>query len=89
MAQAEKRNASNKSNIFFQTEAPEVSRLQVLVKEPEKKKDESQSLKKKLRKIFSKVSLNAKITEEVKCINDVKAKLDTKLLGYRNNLINF
>jgi len=89
MAQAEKRNPSIDNHIFIQLQAPEVLRPQVLVKEAAMEKDESQSIKKKLRKMFSKVNLNVKITEEVKSINDVKTNLDTRILAYRNNQFKF
>jgi len=89
MAQAEKRNASNDNHILIQLQAPEAPAPQVLVKEAAMEKLESQSIKKKLKKVFNKVNLNAKITEEVKCINAVKANLDAKLLAYRNNQIIF
>ncbi len=89
MAQAEEKSASIDSQVLFQTEAPEEPVPQVLVKEPRRKKAESHSIKKKLKKMFIKISLNAKITEEVKCINDVKANLDTKILAYRNSFFNF
>ena len=85
MAQAEEKSASIDSQVLFQTLAPEAARPQVLVKEPEQKKVESRSIKKKLRKVLN----NAKFTEEVKCINNVKAKLDTRMSGYRNSFINF
>ena len=89
MAQAEKRSASKDNHILIQLQAPEVVKPQVLVKEPVLDKLESQSIKKKLRKVFKNVKLNARITEEAKCINDVKARLDAKMLGYRNNFFNF
>jgi hypothetical protein len=85
MAQAEEKSASIDSQVLFQTLAPEVARPQVLVKEPEQKKVESRSIKINLRKLFN----NARITEEVKCINNVKVKLDARMLGYRNSFINF
>ena len=87
--QAEEKSASIDSQVPFQLQAPEVLRPQVLVKETAMEKDESQSIKKKLKKLFNKVILNAKITEEVKCINVVNANLDTRILAYRNNIINF
>ena len=89
MAQAEEKSASIDSQVLFQLQAPEVLKPQVLVKEPSMKKDESQSIKKKLKKVFEKVKLNAKITEEVKCINDAKAQNDARMMGYRNGLYNF
>jgi len=89
MAQAEKRNTSNDNHILIQLQAPEALKPQVLVNEPVLDKLESQSIKKKLRKVFKNVKLNARITEEVKCINDVKANLDTKILAYKNSFINF
>ncbi|MFX0076673.1 MAG: hypothetical protein ACFE96_14615 [Candidatus Hermodarchaeota archaeon] len=89
MAQAEEKSASIDSQVPFQLQAPEVLRPQVLVKEAALEKDESQSIKKKLKKVFEKVKLNSKITEEVKCINDVKAQNDTRMMGYRNGLYNF
>ena len=92
MAQAEEKRASIDSQVLFQLQAPEVLKPQVLVKEAMMEKDESQSdkkeHKKKLRKLFSKISLNAKITEEVKCINNVKANLDTNILAYGNYRLN-
>ena len=87
--QCEEKCASIDNDIHFQLQAPEVLKPQVLVKESVLEKDESQSIKKKLRKVFNKVKLNAKITEEVKCINAVNANLDAKILAYRNNLIKF
>ena len=89
MAQAEKRNACNDNHILINLQAPECSPPQVLDKEVALEKLDSQSIKKKLKKMFSKVNLNAKITEEVKSINAAKANLDAKILTYRNNLINF
>ena len=92
MAQAEERKASIGNQVLFQTQAPEVLEPQVQVAETARKierEEESQSIKKKLRKVFSKVNLNAKITEEVKCINDVKANLDAKTLAYGNYRLNF
>ncbi len=86
---AEEKSASIDSKVLFQHQAPEVLRPQVLVKEAALEKFESQSIKKKLRKVFNKVKFNAKITEEVKCINAVNANLDTRILAYRNNLVNF
>ncbi len=87
--QAEEKTATIDTQVLFQLQAPEVLKPQVLVKEAAIEKVESQSIKKKLRKVFNKVKLNAKITEEVKCINAVKANLDAKILAYRNNLIKF
>jgi len=87
--QAKEKSASIDSQVPFQLQAPEVLRPQVLVRKATIEKLESQSIKKKLRKVFNKVNLNAKITEEVKCINAVNANLDTRILAYRNNLINF
>ncbi len=87
--QAEEKSASIDSQVPFQLQAPEVLRPQVLVRKAAIEKLESQSIKKKLKKLFNKVKLNAKITEEVKCINVVNANLDTRILAYRNNLINF
>ena len=92
MAQAEEKRASIDSQVLFQFQAPEVLGPQVLVKEAamdKRMKDESQSISKKLRKLFNKPNLNARITEEVKCINDVKANLDTKILAYGNYRLNF
>jgi len=66
-----------------------VLKPQVLVKEAAIEKLESQSITKKLKKMFNKVKLNAKITEEVKYINEVNVNLDAKILAYRNNLINY
>ena len=86
---AEEKSASIDSQVPFQLQAPEGLTPQVLVKEAALEKLESQSIKKKLRKAFNKVKFNAKFTEEVKCINAVKVKLDVKMLGYRNNFINF
>ena len=86
---AEEKSASIDSQVLFQLQAPEGLTPQVLVKGAAIEKDKSQSIKKKLKKVFNKVKLNAKITEEVKCINAVNANIDTKMLGYRNNLINF
>ena len=87
--QAEEKTATIDSQVLFQLQAPEVLKPQVLVKEAALEKLESQSIKKKLRKVFNKVKLNAKITEEVKYINAVNANLDAKILAYRNNLIKF
>ncbi|MBY8987508.1 MAG: hypothetical protein KGD61_03560 [Candidatus Lokiarchaeota archaeon] len=89
MAQAEEKTATIDSQVLFQPQAPEVLKPQVLVKEADMEKQESQLNKKKLRKMFNKVKLNTKITEEVKCINDVKVNLDAKILAYRNNLIKY
>ncbi len=86
MAQAEKRNTSNDNHILIQLQAPEVLKPQVLVNEPVLDKLESQSIKKKLRKVFKNVKLNARITEEAKCINDVKARLDAKIYTHRTSL---
>ena len=87
--QSEEKTATIDSQVLFQLQAPEVLKPQVLVKEASIENLESQSIKKKLRKVFNKVKLNAKITEEVKCINVVNANLDAKILAYRNNLIKF
>ncbi len=87
--QAEEKSASIDSQVPFPLQAPEGLTPQVLVKETAIEKVESQSIKKKLRKVFNKVKLNAKITEEAKCINAVNANVDTRILAYRNNLINF
>jgi len=87
--QAEEKSASIDSQVPFQLQAPEVLRPQVLVKETAMEKDESQSIKKKLKKVFNKVKFNVKITDEFKSINVVKANLDTRVLAYRNNQINF
>ena len=86
--QCEEKCASIDSKIHFQLHPPEVLKPQVLVKEPALEKGESRSIKKKLMKMFSKVNLNVKITEEVKYINDVKARNDTKMMGYRTGLMN-
>ena len=88
MAQCEEKCASIDSKIHFQLQAPEVLKPQVLVKEPDLEKGESHSIKKKRMKLFHKVHLNAKITEEVKCINDVKARNDTRMMGHRFGLMN-
>jgi len=87
--QAEEKSASIDSQVPFQLQAPEGLTPQVLVKEAVMKKDESQSIKKKLKKVFNKVKFNAKITKEIKNINIVNANIDTRILAYRNNLINF
>jgi len=87
--QPEEKTATIDSQVLFQLQAPEVLKPQVLVKEASIENLESQSIKKKLRKVFTKVKLNAKITEEVKCINALNANLDVKILAYRNNLIKF
>ena len=87
--QSEEKTATIDSQVLFQLQAPEVLKPQVLVKVASIENLESQSIKKKLRKVFNKVKLNAKITEEVKCINAVNANLDAKILAYRNNLIKF
>jgi len=84
MAQAEEKSASIDSQVLFQTLAPEAAIPQVLIKEPEQKKVET-STKKKLRKVLN----NAKFTEELKCINTLKAKLDARMLNYRNSFMNF
>ena len=89
MAQAEEKSASIDSQVLFQTLAPEAAIPQVLIKEPEQKKLESRTIKKKLSKAFRNIKLNVKITEEVKCINNVKAKLDARILNYRNSFMNF
>jgi len=87
--QAEEKSASIDSQVPFQLQAPEGLTPQVLVKEAAMEKDESQSIKKKLKKVFNKVKFNAKITKEIKNINIVNANIDTRILAYRNNLINF
>lgn len=87
MAQAEEKQASMSSQIHFQIQAPEVLEPQVLVKGPEElemEKEISPIISKKLRKLFDKVKLNAKITEEVKYIDCMKADLDRKI--YRNSI---
>jgi hypothetical protein len=88
MAQAEEKSASIDSQVLFQLQAPEVLKPQVLVKEAAIKKADSQSIKKKLKKVFEKVKLNAKITEEIKCINDVKVQNDSRMMDYKNGLYN-
>ena len=87
--QSEEKTATIDSQVLFQLQAPEVLKPQVLDKEASIENLESQSITKKLKKVFNKVKLNAKITEEVKCINAVNANLDAKILAYRNNLIKF
>jgi hypothetical protein len=82
MAQAEEKSASIDNEILFQTQAPEVVGPQVLVQEFEVEASKSRS---KIKKLFN----NVRITQEVKCINDVKSRIDTKMIGYRNSLINF
>ena len=82
MAQAEEKSASIDSQILFQTAAPEVVGPQVLVPGSEAEKPESRL---KFKKLFT----NARITEEIKCINEVKARLDAKMLSYRNSFINY
>jgi len=95
MAQTLEKKTISKNHLEFevpssvQTQAPEVMKPQVQVTKAIMEKEESLSIKKKLRKVFKKVKLNAKITQEVKCINAVKANVDTRLLGYRNNFVNF
>jgi len=95
MAQTTEKRTTSKNHLEFnvpslvQTQAPEVLMPQVQVIKASLEQDESQSIKKKLRKVFNKIKLNAKITQEVKCINALKANVDTRILGYRNNLINF
>ncbi len=88
MAQAEEKCATANSHILIQLQAPEVLKPQVLVTEVALEEEESRSFKKKLMKMFSKVNLNSKITEEVKYINDVKVRNDTKMMGYRTGLMN-
>jgi len=83
MAQAEKRNASNDNHILIQLQAPEVATPQVLVEEPELERGKSRSEEKKLRKKLS------KIFSKGKSIDDVKAKIDTKVMSYRNYQVNF
>ena len=87
MAQAEEKRASIDSQVLFQLQAPEVPTPQVLVTEAAMEKKKSQTISKKLRKLFKKAYLNARITEEVKCIKAVKANVDTSL--YRNYRTNF
>ena len=87
MAQAEEKRASIDSQVLFQLQAPEVPTPQVLVTEAAMEKKESQTISKKLRKLFKKANLNARITEEVKCIKAVKANVDASL--YRNYRTNF
>ena len=87
MAQAEEKRASIDSQVLFQLQAPEVPTPQVLVTEAAMEKKESQTISKKLRKLFKKANLNARITKEVKCIKAVKANVDTSL--YRNYRTNF
>jgi len=89
MAQCEEKCASIDSQIHFQLQAPEVLKPQVLVTEVVlEKEDVSRSRKQKLVNVFNKVRLNAKITEEVKCINDVKARNDARTMGHRFGLMN-
>ena len=85
MAQAKEKNTSTKNHFLIQPQAPEELEPQVLVKELEKKQPKSRSIKNQFKKLF----YNARITEEVKCINAVKARLDTKMLGYRSSFVNF
>ena len=49
------KSASNDNHILIQLQAPEVLKPQVLVKEAAMEKLDSQSIKKKLKKMFSKV----------------------------------
>ena len=85
MAQAKEKSTTSKTHFLIQPQAPEELKTQVLVKEPEKKQPQSRSIKNQFKKLF----YNAKITEEIKCINAVKARLDTKMLGYRSAFVNF
>ncbi|MHA2287890.1 MAG: hypothetical protein ACXABG_03795 [Promethearchaeota archaeon] len=85
MAQAEEKSARIDSNILFQDQASEVVGPQVLVTPTAAGEVESRSRKKGFKKLF----YNARITEEINCINDVKAHLDARMLSYRNRLTNF
>ena len=89
MAQAEKRNACNDTHILVQLQAPEVLKPQVLVKEAPLEKPKSQSIEKRLRKVFNKFKYNARISEEKVSINNYKGQVDAKLLGTRNSTRNF
>ena len=89
MAQAEKRNTSNNNHILIQLQAPEVVIPQVLVKEAPLEKPKSQSIEKRLRKVFNKFKYNARISEEIVSINNYKGQVDAKLLGTRNSTQNF
>ena len=89
MAQAKKRNASNDTHILFQLQAPEVLKPQELVREAPLEKPKSQSIEKRLRKLFNKFKYNARISEEKVSINNYKGQVDAKLLGTRNSTRNF
>ena len=75
--------------ISAQNQASEVLKPQVLVKAALKNQAKLQSPKKKLLKVFAKIKYNARISEEVICINKYKGNLDAKLLGARNSMLNF
>ena len=87
MAQVEKRNTSNDNHILIQLQAPEVIAPQVLITEVplEKPKPKSQSIEKRLRKVFNKFKHTARISEEKVSINNYKGQVDAKLLGTRNS----
>jgi hypothetical protein len=69
-------------SISAQDQAPEVLKPQELVKAESKNQSKLQTPKKKIK-------YNARISEEVICINNYKRNLDAKLLGVRNFMLNF
>ena len=89
MAQAKENYTIIHCDILSQLQAPEALKPQVLVKEAAVEKEESQLIKKKLRKLFRKGKTNAKITKELKSIKGMKANLDSKVMSYRNYQTNF
>jgi len=95
MAQALVKKTSSKDDIEIadpisaQDQVPEVLKPQVLVKAAPKIQTKLQSPKKKLLKVYAKFKYNARISEEIICINNYKGNLDAKLLGARNSMLNF
>jgi len=75
--------------ISAQDQVSEVLKPQVLIKAAPKNQAKLQSPKKKLLKMFAKINYNARISEEMVCINKYKGQVDAKLLGIRNSVLIF
>ena len=89
MAQAKEKNTINENHFLIQSQALEELKPQGLGNKPALEKDESQSPEKKSRKLFGKIKFSMKKSEEKVSIQNYKGKIDTRLLGARNSMINF
>ena len=68
--------------ISAQDQVPEVLKPQELVKAESKNQA-------KLQTPIKQIKFNARISEEIICINNYKRNLEAKLLGVRNFMLNF